>query len=268
METLIYFFIFIFGLAVGSFLNCLIFRLENNKSFLKGRSFCPSCNHVLKWKDLIPVFSFIFSKGKCQYCQKPISFQYPLVELFTGVIFLLIFFQFPILNQFSVFNFLNLIFYWIISSFLIVVFIYDLKHYIIPDKVIYSAIFISLIWYFVSGIIFNFYGKDEILNIIYSSIGAAGFFLLIVLISRGQWMGIGDIKLAFLMGLFLGFPNIFLSLFLSFLIGAIIGTGLIIFGGKRLKSEIPFGPFLVIGTFIALFWGEKIINFYLNLINV
>jgi len=91
---------------------------------------------------------------------------------------------------------------------------------------------------------------------------------MIVLISRGKWLGVGDIKLAFLMGLFLGFPNILLALFLAFLIGAIIGIGLIVAGKKTLKSEVPFGPFLVTGTFLALFWGEKLINYYLNFFNL
>ncbi|MDO8669037.1 MAG: A24 family peptidase, partial [Candidatus Buchananbacteria bacterium] len=142
--------------------------------------------------------------------------------------------------------------------------VYDLKHYIIPDKVVYSAIAVSGIWYLVSGIFLDIYTRYEILNTIYSAFGAASFFLAIVLISRGKWMGVGDIKLAFLMGLILGWPNISVALFLAFLIGAIIGVGLMIFGKKTIKSEVPFGPFLVAGTFIALFFGREIINWYVQ----
>jgi len=247
-----YFFIFIFGLIIGSFLNCIIYRLETASSFLRGRSFCPHCKHKLEFLDLIPVFSFLFLKGKCRYCRQKISRQYPLVEIATGLLFLLIF-NF----QFSIFNFF-------IACFLIIIFVYDLKHFIIPDKIIYPAILVSGIWYFGDSIFFNFYTRYEILNTIYSALGAAGFFLAIVFVSRGKAMGIGDIKLAFLMGLILGWPNILLALFLAFLTGAIIGTGLIIFKNKTLKSEIPFGPFLVTGTFIALFWGGTIIEWYLN----
>jgi len=97
---------------------------------------------------------------------------------------------------------------------------------------------------------------------------ASAFFLIIVILSRGKWMGIGDIKLAFLIGLILGWPKILPALFLAFLIGAIIGIGLIVAGKKTLKSEVPFGPFLVTGTFLALFWGEKLINYYLNFFNL
>jgi len=253
MEILVY----IFGLIVGSFLNCVIYRLEEGESFLKGRSFCPDCKHTLSWQDLIPLLSFLILKGKCRYCQKPISRQYPLVELVTGILFLLIFnYTFP--------NLLVTGYWLLVTSFLIIIFVYDLKHYIIPDKIIYPAIIVSGIWYFVSGIFLNLYTKYEILNTIYSAFGAAIFFLLIVLVSRGKWMGMGDVKLAFLMGLFLSSPKILVALFLAFFIGAIIGVGLVVSRKKTLKSEVPFGPFLVTGTFIALFWGENIINWYLN----
>jgi len=145
----------------------------------------------------------------------------------------------------------------VVSCFLIVIFVYDLKHYIIPDKIVFPLILIS-------GI-FNFYTKHEILNTIYSAVGASLFFLFIVLVSRDKWMGLGDVKLAFFMGLFLGFPKIITALFLAFFIGAVVGVILIFSGKKSLKSEIPFGPFLVIGTFLALFFEHEIINFYLSI---
>lgn len=250
-----YLFIFIFGLLVGSFLNSVIYRLEQGQSFLKGRSFCPRCKHQLSWQDLIPLFSFLILKGKCRYCQKPISWQYPLVELATGLLFFLVYSvhggSAPD-GQFLIYNL-------IIASFLIIIFVYDLRHYIIPDKVIFPAIGAALIYHLLK---FDFLGKS---NFLISAAAAAGFFLAIVLISRGKGMGIGDIKLAFLMGLFLGWPNIAVALFSAVFLGAIMGMGLIIAGKKTLKSEVPFGPFLVFGTFLALFWGEKIINFYLSL---
>ena len=229
--------IFLFGLALGSFLNCVIYRLEHNQSFLRGRSYCPYCQHQLDLRDLIPVLSFLILRGKCRYCQQKISWQYPLVEIFTGLIFLLI-----INYQLSIINF-------IIAPFLIIIFIYDLKHYIIPDKIIYPAILIAAIFNFTNWL---------------SALGAAAFFLIIVLVSRGKWMGVGDIKLGFLMGLLLDWPSVLIALFLAFMTGAIIGIGLIVSGKKSLKSEVPFGPFLIGGTFIAMFWGQQIINWYLN----
>jgi len=259
---MIYFFVFLFGLIVGSFLNCLIYRLESNKSFLFGRSFCPHCQHILSWSDLVPLLSFLILKGKCRYCQKKISWQYPLVELATGLLFslpfILTYFTYDRLPFMS-----SLIFYWIMSGFLIVIFVYDLKHYLIPDKIINPAIVLAF-FYNVFHSIFIVRNFKPFLESLGSAVGAGIFFLTFVLISRGKWMGEGDIKLAFLMGLILGWPKILISLFLAFFIGAIIGIGLIILAKKTLKSEIPFGPFLATGTFLAMFFGEKLIALFFN----
>ena len=257
-----YLIIFIFGLVVGSFLNCLIYRLAlpsfslKNLGGLRGRSFCPNCQHTLNWQDLIPLFSFIILKGKCRYCQQPISWQYPLVELATGILFILVvFYTSP--------NLLLTSYFLLVTCFLIIIFVYDLKYYIIPDKIIYPVIILALIF----NLQFLISKQFSIFNYsILSALGAAIFFLAIVLISRGKWMGVGDIKLAFFMGLFLGFPNVLVALFSAIFLGAIIGLGLVISGQKTLKSEVPFGPFLVTGIFVALFWGQQIINWYLNLI--
>jgi len=246
--------IFLFGLTLGSFLNCLIYRFEVGENFLRGRSYCPHCKHILSWKDLIPVFSFIILKRKCRYCKKPISWQYPLIELTTAILFLLFF----------IFHFSFFIF--IIACFLIIIFVYDLKHYIIPDKIIYPAIGTAFIYNILNSYPFVIHNSYSIVNSLEVAFIVSAFFLAIILISRGKWLGLGDVKLAFFMGLFLGFPNILFALFLAFSIGAIIGIGLIISGKKTLKSEVPFGPFLVTGTFLAMFWGERIINWYLSLI--
>lgn len=251
--------IFLFGLIVGSFLNCLIYRLETKESFLKGRSYCPHCKHKLMWPDLTPILSFLILKGKCRYCQQKISIQYPLVELATAILFV------------SMFNIQYSIFYILITSFLIVIFVYDLKHYIIPDKVIYPAIATAFVYQLFRVLEFenwNLFGiwnlEFGILRPLLSAIIASAFFLVIVLISRGKWMGVGDIKLAFLMGLILGWPNILVALFLAFFIGAAIGLGLIVSGKKRLSSEVPFGPFLVAGTFVSIFFGEQLVDLYLH----
>ena len=244
IEPFLFLIIFLFGLIIGSFLNCLIYRLEIEDSPFKGKSYCPKCKHVLKWPDLIPVLSFFLLRGRCRYCSQKISWQYPLVEIATGLLFLLIF------NAgFSVF-------YFIIAPLLIVIFVYDLKHYLISDQVIYPAIILVLFY--------NLLRPDLLtrLDLFLSAFGAALFFLLLVLITRGGGMGIGDIKLAFFMGLFLGWPNILIALFLAFFLGAVVGTGLILLNKKTLKSEVPFAPFLIIGTLIALFWGQNIIDWY------
>ena len=272
-------FYFLLGLAVGSFLNSVIYRLHSGESFLKGFSHCPHCKHRLDWKDLIPLLSFIILKGKCRYCHQKISFQYPLVELTTGILFLFpLLFPHLYLTSDRLLNMNELLFYWVSSCFLIIIFVYDLKHYIIPDKIIYPAIVITFLYQFLKSLEFENWnlfgiwdlpacagGEFGILKPILSALFASIFFLMIVIFSRGKWMGMGDVKLAFFMGLFLGFPNILAALFLAFFIGAIIGLGLIISGKKKLSSEVPFGPFLVSGTFLALFLGQDIIDWYINL---
>lgn len=303
MELFFNIIFFVFGLCMGSFLNCVVYWLEKEKrNNLCGRSFCPNCLHVLNSFELIPILSFVFSKGKCRHCNKKISWQYPAVEILTGIVFLLIFnYQFSlnfkgitmseadyIFNQFTVFNFqiiANLVYLLLISSFLIIVFVFDWKHCLVPAKAIYPAIIISIAWRIVEilkvfkndvspalmaekvGFLKNFLIFVKLLNPFIAAFAAAGFFFLIWLISRGKWMGFGDVEIAFLMGLFLGIPTTIVALFFAFLIGAIIGLILICLKKKGLKSEIPFGPFLVISTFISLFWSKEIIIWFLKLSN-
>jgi len=286
-QNLIEVFVFLLGVCIGSFLNCAVYRLEQENSFLKGRSYCPNCRHNLNWLDLVPVFSFLFLRGKCRYCKEKISRQYPVVEISTGIIFLLIF---NFLNntanlagaKFVVY--LNLAFLFYVASVLVIIFIYDFKHYLIPDKVLFPAIIITFIYrLFDSGNLIRLFHSSEkaalfeiwdlgfgifapLLNYFYAVAIGFGFFLFIFLISKGRWMGFGDVKLAILMGLVLGFPSILVALFLAFFFGAIIGVGLMAFNKKDLKSEIPFGPFLIFGTFAAMLWGGQLIQWYLNLI--
>ncbi|OHA62104.1 MAG: hypothetical protein A2117_00580 [Candidatus Wildermuthbacteria bacterium GWA2_46_15] len=291
------FFFLLLGLVVGSFLNSLIYRLETNQGFVRGRSFCPACRHALAWRDLLPIWSFLFLRGRCRYCQKPISLQYPLVEISTGLIFLLIFNYsafaqgFGGLHPFGVSQFSNLVYLLTISSFLIIVFVFDLKHYLIPDELVYAGI--GAVFFYRLFEILNFgnwnlsfdglrmvsgvepFGTWYLalgnslplaINLLFSAIGAALFFFLIYFFSGGRAMGFGDVKLAFLMGLVLAFPKIIVALFFAFFSGAIIGTGLMVLKKKNLKSELPFGPFLVSGIFFALFFGERVINYYLSLL--
>jgi prepilin signal peptidase PulO-like enzyme (type II secretory pathway) len=226
--------------------------LEQKKT-LKGRSFCPNCKRALSWQDLFPVFSYLFLRGKCRYCHKKISIQYPLVELATGILFVLVF-------NYS--NPVSTIFLLYVTAVLVTIFVYDLKHYLIPDKVLFPAVIIAALFR-ISG--FGFRISAPLINYVFAAAIASGFFLAIFLISRGRWMGFGDVKLAVLMGFLLGLPNVLVALFLAFFFGAIIGIILMVFKNKSLKSEIPFGPFLIIGTFIAMLYGDQIIQSYLRL---
>jgi len=262
--------LFLLGLCIGSFLNCVIYRLHIKESFLKGFSHCPHCQHKLNWQDLIPVLSFLILRGKCRYCKIPISLQYPLVELATAVLFVLTTYNLQ-LTTYNLQLLLNLCYQLFVVCCLLIIFVYDLKYYIIQDKIVYPAIVVVFLYRIISNFQFpisithfqfpltNFYFP------IYAALGAAGFFFLIWLFSKGKWLGFGDVKLAFLIGLFLGFPEILAAFFLAFFIGAIIGIGLIVSGKKQLSSQVPFAPFLVIGTFLALFFGQDLISWYSRL---
>ena len=263
--------IFILGLIVGSFLNVVIYRLEDGEKIVNDRSRCLRCKHTLAWYDLIPVLSFVFLKGKCRYCNNKISWQYPLVEIGTGILFIMALnFQFSISNFQSIFNsqFLIAVLYllFIISS-LIVIFVYDLKHYIIPDKVIYPAIIIAIGFNLFNNIQYPTSDILSAFNFLIPAFLAGGFFYAIVAITKGKGMGGGDVKLAFLMGLILGWPVIIFSVFLAFISGSVIGIYLILTGKKKMKSIVPFGPFLIFGTAVGLFWGEEIVEWYLKMLN-
>ncbi len=264
------FLLFILGLSIGSFLNVLIDRIPNDESPFKGRSYCDKCKKTLKWYDSIPLISYLYLKGRCRYCRSHISFYYPLVEIVTGVMFVIAFAYVYGLQStdyslpFSTFNSQLSIFIYslfILSSF-IVIFFTDLKYGIIPDKIVYSSTVISFLYLIPFGFAQGELNtKYLILGSLLSGLGAFGFFLALFLITKGKGMGFGDVKLAFLIGIILGFPKIIVAFYLAFLTGALVGSILIIWGKKKLKGgTIPFGPFLIIGAVLSLFFGEKIIH--------
>ncbi len=263
--------IFVFGLIAGSFVNCAIWRFGAGESALKGRSYCPKCKHQLSWFDLAPVFSFLILRGKCRYCQKPISWQYPAVELAMGGLFCAAALTvYPAIfgGRISPFLFLELAAYWLFLAAMVMIFVADWRWYLIPDGALIAGFFAALIllgarmakdWFL--------FGQIDIGVAIDPLIGAAfagALFLAIFLASRGKWMGFGDVKLVFLMGFFLGFAPVLAALFLANLFGAIMGIGLICAKKKKMSSQIPFGPFLVFGALAAIFFSSAMINWYLS----
>ena len=264
------FLLFLIGIFVGSFLNVIINRLPRKETIIKGRSHCESCKKELAWYDLIPLLSFMLLRGKCRYCNKQLSLYYPIIEFSTGILFVLVYafvnFQFSIFNfqsisQFLIFNSLifnpqsliSLVYYLFIASSFIVIFFEDLEFGIIPDKVIFPAVILSLFYFLIVN------PQSLFINLI-SAIGTCAFFLILFLITKGKGMGFGDVKLAFLLGLILGFPKIILALYLAFLTGAFVGIILILWKKKKsIREAIPFGPFLIAGALTSLFLGDLLI---------
>jgi leader peptidase (prepilin peptidase)/N-methyltransferase len=246
--------IFLFGLAIGSFTNVLIYRLPREESIVFPGSHCPNCDHELKWYDNIPLISYFFLIGKCRYCKEKISIRYPLLEFLNGIIYLSFFITYGFTLEF--------IYLSLLTSFLISITIIDLKHQIIPDGLVVSVLGLNILYkignYFVYGISFEF--SDSLFGLL----AGAGFFLLILLISRGG-MGGGDVTLVGALGFSLGLKNTILMILLSFIIGAIISLILLAFKIKSMKDPIPFGPFIIIAFYLSYFFSDIIISFYFSL---
>ncbi|MDP2709368.1 MAG: prepilin peptidase [bacterium] len=249
-------FVFVFGLIIGSFLNCLIWRLHKDESLL-GRSYCPKCKQQIAWYDNLPVVSFIMLAGKCRRCGKGISWQYPLVELITGILFVVAFLLSYELRVTSYELIIKLLRDWFLISAMIVVFIYDLRWYLILDIVTLPACLIALILNLLLGF--------DLWNLLISGIIGSSFFLSQFIISGGRWIGGGDIRLGLLMGLALGWPGVMVAIIISYFLGSIAGLGLIAAGKKQWGSQLPLGVFLAAGSIIVLFWQEQILNWYWTL---
>lgn len=300
MATFSGFLFFIFGTAIGSFINVLVLRYKPERSLfdlkiLGGRSRCPKCRKTLLWTELIPVFSFFFLRGKCRGCRDRISFQYPFVEFLSGAIFLCVplflnyfyaqsnslffLFELPIWYYF-------LVFFWI-SIFLsfIVISAIDLKHSIIPNGLNF---FVGIIGAFIAwltyqnsqflptfstsfmrhySLVFSPF-EDIFLSHMLGALIAGAFFLFLVFVTKGRGMGMGDVKFMFAAGILFGWPDIGIGILLGFLLGGIWSTFLFFFKKKGMKDKIPFGPFLVLGLTLAFFLGFQIVNGYFMLFRI
>jgi leader peptidase (prepilin peptidase)/N-methyltransferase len=257
-----YIFVFILGLIFGSFLNVVILRLNSGDRIVKSRSKCPHCSHRLSARDLWPLVSFILSLGRCRYCKAKISIQYPAVEFITGLLFVLV--TYNIIGnlgpQYLFYN-TNVLLFWIrdliFICFLVVIFVYDLRWYLILDRVTVPAMLVA--------VVLNLWLGLSLESLLWGLVVGLGFFAVQYLVSRGKWIGGGDLRMGALMGLMLGFPSVITALFLSYIIGAVVSVVLLKIKKKNLKSQVPFGTFLAIGTILTMFWGEEIMRWYFGL---
>lgn len=264
MNIFSYIFIFLLGTIIGSFLNVVIYRFNTGRSISKGRSICMTCEKKLKWYELIPIFSYLIQLGKCRKCAEKISHQYPLVEFITGLLFLVISFYFsPLLSLSLVAKYIFLVsFYTFVFCLLIVIAVYDFRHKIIPDQLVYFFSAISFISIFINPI-----GLGPIFIIPSISYFISGPvlalpFVLIWFLSKGKWMGLGDGKLMLGLGWLLGLHHGLAAIVLSFWIGALVSIIYMFISKNKvsMKTEIPFAPFLIIGTFITFIFGFDIFS--------
>ena len=243
------FMVFVIGLLFGSFLNVCIFRLPLDQSIFYPPSHCPNCQTRLKALDLIPVLSYFFSGCRCRYCGEYISPRYVIVESLTAFLFLWCLFAFGSVEE--------TVSACVFAAFMVVITFIDYDHQLILDKV--------LIWFAVAGVSIRLYlGSPSIFDMGLATLVGGALLLLIAAVSRGG-MGGGDVKFSFVLGIWLGWPNILLALFLSFLFGGIAGVVLLLTRLRGRKDMIPFGPFICIGAFVALLYGKDLLVWYFGL---
>ncbi len=248
MNALFFLVLFLLGAAVGSFILATATRLTAGET-LRGRSHCAHCRRTLCWYELIPVASWCWLQGRCRTCQHSLGLALPFAEITLGILFVLA-------GQLA--PSLAILGYWLISLTLAaILFLCDWKHSVLPDQ-------ISLPWLVFALLVGLGFGPER-WSILIGGVVGAGFFALQYIISRGRWVGDGDIRLGAIMGLMLGWPLVLLALLIAYVTGAIVGLGLIALRRVKFSSAVPFGVFLIPALFITLWWGNNLVRWYVSL---
>jgi leader peptidase (prepilin peptidase) / N-methyltransferase len=254
---------FLIGLCFGSFLNVIVYRLPQGLSLVKPPSQCPSCHFRLGFIDLIPVIGYLLLRGRCRKCRVKISLRYPLVELATGLLFLLLFYRFGLSADY--FFYLTLLFTLLAISLI------DLDYRIVPNGLVAFGLIAGLIFYLIklSDLYINLPScllvDRNLADAFWGFLLGGGIILAIFLISRGG-MGAGDVKLMAMIGLYAGLQGTIVTLFLGFIFGALVGIIYMILGKLTRKDALPFAPFLSLGALVTVLWGTQIWNWYTNLL--
>ena len=257
MEVIFIVIFFILGITIASFLNVCIDRLPRNESLIFPASHCDSCHHSLAMKDNIPIFSYIWLRGRCRYCQAPIPRRILWVEISIGVLFGFTYWRYEFSSELAIALLYICLF--------IVILVIDLEHRLVLNKIVFPAMVVALL---LSTFFTIFSTQPEIVPEIQDAASGGGIglilFLLVVIISRGG-MGWGDVKLAALIGLVTGLPLVFVALLMGVILGGVVAVLLLALKIKRRKEAIPFAPFLSLATIATLLWGNDILNWYLDL---
>lgn len=257
LEIIQYAYIALIGLCMGSFLNVLADRLSQQVS-IRGRSKCDHCGRTLSWKDLVPIGSFLISLGRCRSCRAKLSWQYPLSELLTAVSYMAAWYFTPFPGI------ANHVLTLILVSILIVIFLADLRYQIIPDEMQIGGFLVSLAFLMVRHM-FTF---SHLVGLVLDGVLGMLPILLIYAATRGRGMGFGDVKWAFVMGCLLGVPNVFIALYIAFVLGGVIGVLLLLSRRAGMKQKIAFGPFLLVGTVVVFFGQHSYIPLMLQMIGL
>ncbi len=260
-------FLFILGTVVGSFLNVIIMRSITGQQWVKGRSVCDFCHKPLKWYDMFPLLSFVFHKGKSRCCGKNLSISHPVIEFLTGTLFVWWYWGGALFFQLTraPFSLIQPAFWLFVGLLLIIIFFIDLYEMVIFDWSVSVLGFLAF-FYRVALVMTGIMQEADFFNALVMGLVIMLFYWVLWFVTRGRGMGFGDVKLSFPLVLLLGAQQALVATFMSFVIGAIVGLGLIMGGKKKFGQHLPFGPFMIIGTLIGLVWGDVLINWYVGLL--
>ena len=269
----------VLGLCFGSFVNALVWRLHQQSlpakkraaklaelSISTGRSMCPNCKHTLGALDLLPLVSWLALKGRCRYCQHSIGVQYPLIEALTAVIFVLSYVFWPFeLDASGIFQLIC----WLIAVIgLMALLVYDLRWMLLPNKIVFPLIALGAVKVLVVALLFDG-GIDSLAKAVLSVAIAGGIFYVLFQISKGQWIGGGDVKLGYALGLFLAKPELaMLMLFAASVLGLMVAVPGLVTKKLAMTSRLPFGPMLIIATMAVMLFGQNLIDAYLRLMTL
>jgi len=257
--------LFVLGLIFGSFVTALVWRLHEHKDWVTGRSQCTNCGHQLNSADLVPVFSWLYLRGKCRYCKAPISSGYPLTELMLGSSFVISYLLWPV--NLAGAQWILFVSWLAVSICLTALFIYDLRWMLLPSRLIYSALLVAA----ASNLAYLTTQDDKtkfMLNWVLSVAVASGIFFILHIVSQGKWIGFGDVRLGLVTGTVLHKPALsFLMIFIASLLGTAFVLPSLITRQMKVSMRLPYGPFLILSTVICLLVGQSILDWYVNLVS-
>lgn len=253
------------GLAFGSFINALVYRIHAGRNWVSERSECLSCHHPLAAKDLVPVFSWLYLHGKCRYCKKPIP-DSPIVELALPLMFVVSYLLWPSpLTGRELFDFV----FWLLFLIgFVALAVYDIKWFLLPDVIVFPLICLALLQVGGNWLLFD-RSWHELAGPGIGALIMSGLFFGLHAVSKGTWIGFGDVKLGIILGLLAGGAfKALLVLLVASLIGTIVALPFVIQGKADRKSHLPFGPLLIAGMVLVQFFGMDIITWYMSLLSV
>ena len=266
------------GLIFGSFIDALVWRIHEQAelqkkkkkkvkiprelTMLHGRSMCPNCKHTLSALDLVPVLSWVLLRGKCRYCRKAISGQIPLIELLTGLLFAGSYVLWP--AAMHGLGLLQFCFWLVFIVGFVALAVYDLRWYILPDRIIFPLVGVAILEVLLSVVFFH--GSWlQVLGSVWGVLIASGFFFVLYQVSNGAWIGGGDVKLGLVLGIVLGGPlKSFMLLFLASVLGTLVSLPLMAVGRAKKSTLIPFGPFLIAATIIIVLFGSHFVDWFMH----